>query len=124
MKQYSIIVLIAAATILCSCNEKSTNTTVESKTEIANGKATSTFKVWGNCEMCKETIEESLKIDGVLDSKWDTETKAMVVSYDTAKVSLDQIQKTIASVGYDNENYKGSDIAYKGLPDCCQYDRK
>lgn len=124
MKQYSIIILIAAATLLCSCNEKPTNSIVESKTEIANGTATSTFKVWGNCEMCNETIEESLKINGVLDSKWDTETKAMVISYDTAKISLDQIQKTIASVGYDTENYKGSDIAYKDLPECCQYDRK
>ena len=31
-----------------------------------NGITTAKFTVWGNCGMCKETIEKSLKIPGVL----------------------------------------------------------
>jgi len=107
-----------------SCGNKTDSTVVESKTEMVNGVATSTFKVWGNCEMCKETIEGSLKIDGISTADWSQESKVMVVSYDTAKISLDQIQQNIASVGYDNEKYKGDDKAYSELPGCCQFDRK
>jgi len=124
MKTFPIKILIAITTTLISCNDTNTNTLIENKTEFVNGLASSTFKVWGNCEMCKETIEGSLKIDGVIDSEWNTETKAMVVSYDTVKVSLNQIEKNIALVGYDNEKYKGDDAAYKNLPECCQYERK
>jgi len=109
---------------IASCGNKTDSTVVENKTEAVNGVATSTFKVWGNCEMCKETIEGSLKVDGISKADWSPKTKAMVVSYDTAKISLDQIQKHIASVGYDNEKYKGDDKAYSGLPECCQYERK
>ena len=48
----------------------------------------------------------------------------LTVEFDTVKISLDQIQKNVASVGYDNEKYKGDDKAYSELADCCQYDRK
>lgn len=107
-----------------ACGNKADSASVESKTEVVNGVAISTFKVWGNCEMCKETIEGSLKVDGISKADWSTETKMLNVSYDTTKISLDQIQKNIASVGYDNEKFKGDDKAYSGLPECCQYERK
>jgi len=88
------------------------------------GSARTNFKVWGNCNMCKETIEGSLKIDGISKVDWSPQTKEMIVSYDTAKISIDQIQKNITSVGYDTEKYKGDDIKYSKLPKCCQYKRK
>jgi copper chaperone CopZ len=118
--------LIAAAfivMIISACGEKSSDSS-ETKTEVVNGLSTSTFKVWGNCEMCKETIEGSLKVDGISKADWNTETDLMTVSYDASKISLDQIQKNIASVGYDTEKYKGDDKAYGELPGCCQYERK
>ena len=74
--------------------------------------------------MCKETIEGSLKVEGISKANWSPETKMISVAYDTTKINLDQIQKNIASVGYDSEKYKGDDNAYKELPECCQYDRK
>lgn len=120
--KYIFVVGIAFA----SCNgtsEKSTEK-VQISTEIKNGVASSTFKVWGNCEMCKETIVGSLKVDGIEKADWDVDSKIMSVTYDTSKISLDQIQKNIASVGYDNVVYRGNDSAYKNLPECCQYDRK
>ena len=124
MKIEKIIVIAFIIFAVGACGNKADSGNTESKTEIVNGVATSTFKVWGNCEMCKETIEGSLKVDGVSKADWSTETKMINVSYDTTKMSLDQIQKNIALVGYDNEKYKGDDKAYSGLPECCQYERK
>lgn len=88
------------------------------------GLSAASFKVWGNCEMCKETIEKAVAVNGVSKADWNTETKQINVSYDSTKISLDAIQKAIAAAGYDNETYKGDDKAYHLLPECCQYDRK
>lgn len=116
------IAFIVLAIGACKNETKPEQTT--NKTETINGATTSSFKVWGNCEMCKETIESSLKTEGIEKADWNVDTKIMTVTYDSNKITLDQIQKNIASVGYDNEKYKGDDKAYKELADCCQYDRK
>jgi mercuric ion binding protein len=108
---------IILATFL-SCN----NSADKKNTTTANTVAT--FKVWGNCDMCKETIESSLKVEGIAKADWNTETKIIEVSYDSTITNLDKIQKNIASVGYDNEIYKRDDSAYNNLRDCCKYDRK
>ena len=118
------LTIIIAAAVLNACTNFSSSEKKDNSSELANGITSSTFKVWGNCEMCKETIEESLKIDGVTKADWNTETKMILVNYDSTKVNLDKIQKNIASVGYDNVEYKGDDKAYSALPGCCQYDRK
>ncbi|MBI3519242.1 MAG: heavy-metal-associated domain-containing protein [Bacteroidetes bacterium] len=125
MKTKTILIALASVLVIASCGNKAetaNDSTV--KTETANGATTSTFKVWGNCEMCKETIESSLKVDGITKADWNVDSKIMTVTYDETKISLDQIQKNIASVGYDNEKYKGDDKAYENLAGCCQYDRK
>lgn len=82
------------------------------------------LKVWGNCEMCKETIETSLKVKGVKEADWNKDTKIITIAFDSTKISLDQIEKNVATVGYDNEKYRGDDGAYNNLPECCQYERK
>lgn len=122
---YKKIIVIAFTIInFASCSNKTESETTKSLTEFKDGLATSKFKVWGNCEMCKETIEASLKTDGVFKADWNTETKIISVNYDTSKINLGKIQKNIAFVGYDNEGLNGDDIAYKNLHECCQYDRK
>jgi mercuric ion binding protein len=86
---------------------------------------TADFKVWGNCGMCKKTIEGSLKENtGILKAEWDVKSKQMTVSFDTLKTSLSDIQLTIAKAGYDNVAFKGDSTAYAGLHECCQYTRK
>jgi mercuric ion binding protein len=83
------------------------------------------FKVYGNCEMCKETIEGSLKnVDGVSSATWDVDKKIISVTFDSTKINEPAIHKKIASVGYDTELEQGNDLAYKGLHQCCQYERK
>lgn len=85
---------------------------------------TATFKVWGNCEMCKKTIEGSCAVDGIKEKDWNIESKLMTVKFDTTMVTLDEIQQLIAKVGYDNEVYFGDDYAYGKLESCCQYERR
>ncbi|MBI3503185.1 MAG: cation transporter [Bacteroidetes bacterium] len=87
-------------------------------------KKTETFKVWGNCNMCKETIEGALKKkDGILSKNWNKDTKEISVTYDTTKISIKQIGEKIAAAGYDNQYAKATDEAYKNLHKCCQYER-
>jgi mercuric ion binding protein len=118
-------ILIACIAILAgACNSKTKDKTIENNTIVTDAVVNSSFKVWGNCEQCKETIENALKVDGVSKADWNTETKLIHVSFDSTKISLDQIQKDIAAAGYDNEKYKGDDGAYSSLPECCQYERK
>jgi copper chaperone CopZ len=91
---------------------------------FAQGKKTDTLKVYGNCGMCKTTIESSLsKKDGVVSKNWDKTTKMMVVTYDPSKITLKQIGEKIAGAGYDNEYAKAPASAYSSLHSCCQYER-
>ncbi len=83
------------------------------------------FKVWGNCEMCKETIETAVKaLPGIQDAEWNIETKMLHLSYQPKLISLPEIHKAIAKVGYDTELEKADDEVYQQLPECCQYTRE
>ncbi len=82
------------------------------------------FKVWGNCEMCKATIEKPFKkMDGVKSAKWNVASNKMVVKYDESIVSLTEIKKSIANVGYDTQEHRAPDEVYSKLHHCCQYKR-
>ena len=85
---------------------------------------TATFKVWGNCDKCKKTIEGSITQNGVTEKNWNVESKLITVKYDTTLIGIDAIQQLIAKAGYDNDTYYGDDYAYAKLEECCQYDRK
>lgn len=83
-----------------------------------------TFKVWGNCDMCKKTIETSCTINGVKEKDWNVDSKLMTVKFDTTITNIDMLQQLIAKAGYDNDGYFGDDYAYAKLKPCCQYERK
>ena len=89
-----------------------------------NGLKKDTIKVWGNCGMCKETIEGAAKKAGATSADWNEESKELKVSYAVAKTSSEKIQKKIAKAGYDTKDFTASDKAYKALHGCCKYDRK
>lgn len=83
------------------------------------------FKVWGNCGMCKKTIENSLKeAPGVVSANWNKDTKMMTLVYDTTATNLQTVQEQIATSGYDTELARGNDEAYSALHECCLYERK
>ncbi len=82
------------------------------------------FKVSGNCEMCKATIEKAAGgLEGVNVADWNIETKQIHVSFNKDKTSLNKIHKAIAAAGYDTEKETASQEAYENLPSCCQYTR-
>jgi len=116
MKNYQSIFLFSLFLLIFSnCNS-------QSKTE--SGKQKIEFKVWGNCEMCKETLETALDVKGIKSADWNMDSKKIKVEFDSEKISESKIHELIAASGYDTEKAKGSDKAYKDLPDCCQYTRK
>lgn len=111
-----LIGLMFLGTTIANAQEQSDSVSVLTKTE--------TFKVWGNCEMCEKTIEKAASsVEGVTKADWNSETKMMVVSYDSTKTMDHNIHMAIAKSGYDTEMHKASDEAYTSLPGCCQYAR-
>ncbi len=113
---YIIVLIVISSGLVLAQNQNSNNKLPKSRTE--------TFKVLGNCEMCKTRIEKAAKIEGVLKAEWNQSTKIFTLVYDPSKVKSDDIQKKIAAVGHDTEKYKAEDKTYKSLPGCCQYKRK
>ena len=83
-----------------------------------------TIKVWGNCGMCKKTIEKAAKSAGAITANWNEDSKALKVSYAVNRTSGRKIQEAVAKSGYDTQDLTAEDIAYNKLPGCCQYDRK
>ena len=83
-----------------------------------------TIKVWGNCGMCKETIEKSAKKAGAATADWNEESKELKVSFASGKSSSEKIQKQVAKSGYDTQDFVAPDKAYNALHGCCKYDRK
>ena len=83
-----------------------------------------TFKVWGNCDMCKKTIDKAANsVEGVISAKWSVASSKMTVKYDSSKTTVEAIKKAIAKVGYDTEEYRSDDDTYSKLHHCCQYER-
>jgi hypothetical protein len=83
---------------------------------------TETYKVAGNCGMCKKTIETAASKKSAK-ATWDENKKELKVVYDPAKTNSEEILKNVAYAGYDNEKYLAPEAAYLKLPDCCQYVR-
>jgi len=84
---------------------------------------TETFKVSGNCSMCKNKIEKAAKDAGATSASWSTESKQLTVKYNSASTNTAKIQQKIAAIGYDNAGAKATDAAYDKLHGCCKYER-
>jgi copper chaperone CopZ len=80
-------------------------------------------KVYGNCGMCKKTIEKAGNVKGTSKTEWNTETAMAKIAIDSTKTSVDAILQRIAAVGYDSDNFRAPDAVYENLHGCCQYDR-
>lgn len=82
---------------------------------------TTTLIVRGNCEQCKERIENAADIKGVKKCIWNTETKTATIVFDTTKTSLPNIEKAIARAGHETAAQIADEKSYSKLPDCCKY---
>lgn len=80
------------------------------------------FHVSGNCDMCKDRIEDAAKgIAGVQSANWESDKQMMHLNFDPQKTSADAVQKAIAAIGHDTEKYQAPDSVYAELPACCLY---
>ena len=95
-----------------------------STTTYAQQTVKETIKVWGNCGMCKKTIEKAAKEAGAKSASWSEETHSLSVSYSNKKTSSAKIQESIARTGYDTQDLTADSKAYDNLHGCCQYERK
>ena len=94
-----------------------------SATAVAQTK-TETFKVSGNCGMCKTKIEKAAKDAGASEASWDADSKQLTVTYKNSSTNAAKIQQKIAEVGYDNAGFKATIEAYNKLHGCCKYERE
>lgn len=85
--------------------------------------STETFKVSGNCGMCKKTIEKAAKDAGASEATWNKDTKEITVTYKSSSTNSAKIQQKIADSGYDNVGFKSTVESYSKLPGCCKYER-
>jgi len=91
--------------------------------QIKNSKTT-TLKIYGNCGMCKKTIEKAANLQNIATVEWNKETKIATMTFDSVKTNQEDILKRVANAGYDSETMKASSASYDALPGCCQYERK
>jgi len=86
---------------------------------------TTTFKVYGNCSMCKKRIEGALtKNENIVKADWNVETKMLTVVYNPHAISVNDIHKIVADAGHDTDQVKADDATYKELMGCCKYKRR
>ena len=90
--------------------------------QIKNTK-TETVKIYGNCEMCKKTIEKAGNLKKVAKVDWNVDSKMATITFDSTKTNPAEIIKRIAAVGYETDQFPASNTAYNQLPKCCQYER-
>lgn len=88
---------------------------------LPNNKVTTTFKVMGVCDMCKERIEAAVDVKGVSFAEYQTDSQKLTVTYKPEVISIDKIHDLIATVGHDTELKKAPDSVYQSLPGCCKY---
>jgi hypothetical protein len=112
MKVLSIFVVLFS--FICYSNQSFAQTTLKEET----------IKVWGNCGMCKETIETAAMKAGATTAVWNEETKELKLSYTDNKTSTKKIQQKIANSGYDTQDFTAPDKVYNKLHGCCKYERK
>lgn len=115
---------IVGAIAFTSIESIAANSNPEIVSIMHDDKVTETFKVYGNCGMCEKTIEGALTdVEGIVKADWNKDTKMMEVTFHEHKVTLDEIKKKIATVGYDTVEFRSTNETYDGLPGCCQYER-
>ena len=124
MKSIKFIIASLFAITIASSSFAQMDMSKHDHSKMAAATKTESLKVFGNCGSCKARIEKTVKVDGVSKAAWDSKTQMLTLTYDPAKVKVDDLQKKLAAVGHDTQLLKADDKAYNALPGCCKYDRK
>lgn len=134
MKKVILATVVLSTVLFISCNSGSSNKnnqTANNETEHAHSHHATTdgaheehalLNVKGSCEMCKDRIEKTANgVEGVTLASWDAEKQVLHLHYNPEKTSIDNIEKALANVGHDTDNYKADNATYDALPGCCKY---
>lgn len=104
-----LIIAVTGITTVTSAQAKKTSQTVTIQTPTVQ------------CESCKKRIEEFLKRDeGVIKSTVDFKKHVAKVTFYTDRTNVENIKTAIANAGYDADDVKAEEEAYKKLPKCCK----
>ncbi len=99
-------------------SEKQTALATDSEGEVKQ----ISFKVEGNCGMCKARIEKAANsLNGVSNALWDESTKILNLKVNENTFHQEQIEAAIAEVGHNTENKTSTTQVYESLPPCCKY---
>ena len=110
MKKY-IYILFLFATFLLNAQDSS-------------NKEKTTFKVFGNCEMCKMRIEKAaLSLKGVKYAKWSIPESQLTLIYNPSRIKLLDIHNSVSLSGHDTSLKDAPADVYNELPICCLYIR-
>ncbi len=107
MKQVIVFLTIIFSTLSLSAQDKDIRT--------------ETYKVEGNCNMCKKRIEEAAFIKGVKRAEWNADKQQLTIVYKPSKTNADEVLTSVANAGYSSEKMVATEAAYKKLPECCHY---
>ena len=84
--------------------------------EILENAQTTSFKVYGNCDMCKTRIEKAANaLFGVTGAVWEVESQLVKLEYNPELVDIETIHKVIAKAGHDTEKSKSDNKVYENL---------
>ncbi|MGB4292118.1 MAG: hypothetical protein WBJ37_04445 [Bacteroidales bacterium] len=122
MKTYKILFIILISSLFAVSSFSQAPAKAQPNT-VKSSVVTETFKVWGKCSMCKARIEKAALSEGAIKASWDQNTLMLNVTFDSSKVTKDNLCRKIASVGHDTEKYRAPDDVYANLPECCHYER-
>jgi copper chaperone CopZ len=79
------------------------------------------IKTSATCDMCKTKIEKYVnKMEGIQKSDLNLDSKIIYVKFDKTKVTVEDIKNTIKDLGYNADEVKRDERAYKKLPKCCK----
>ena len=93
--------------------------------EMKNKNARYGIEVNGNCDQCKKRIEKAaFSVSGVKSASWDIENHQLSLILNEKKSTIQDVEKAVAKVGHDTDEFKASDKDYENLHSCCKYDRK
>ncbi len=83
---------------------------------------TTIIKTSAECSKCKIRIEKAVNgLEGVKAGTLDVKSRELTVKYDET-IDLVKIKKAINNIGYDADETKAEEVAYKKLPKCCKVD--
>ena len=91
----------------------------------SSNKQKTSFKVFGNCEMCKMRIEKAaLSLKGVKYANWSIPESQLTLIYNPNRIDLLDVHDSVALSGHDTSLKEAPNDIYNELPLCCLYPRE